>query len=57
MTPGPASPYAVGQPKQGKKKRLGSSRLGTAEKNLTRNYEVVSSIPGLAQWAEDLVLL
>ena len=23
--------------------------------NLTRNYEVVGSIPGLAQWVEDLV--
>jgi len=26
-------------------------------KNLTRNHEVVGSIPGLAQWVEDLVLL
>ena len=25
--------------------------------NLTRNYEVASSIPGLAQWVKDLVLL
>jgi len=24
--------------------------------NLTRNHEVVGSIPGLAQWAKDLVL-
>ena len=27
-----------------------SSRLGTAETNLTRNHEVAGSIPGLAQW-------
>ena len=26
-------------------------------KNLTRNHEVSSSIPGLAQWVEDLALL
>ena len=25
-------------------------------KNLTRNHEVAVSIPGLAQWAKDLVL-
>ena len=25
--------------------------------NPTRNHEVVGSIPGLAQWVEDLVLL
>ena len=25
--------------------------------NLTRNYEVVGSVPGLAQWVKDLVLL
>ena len=33
-----------------------SSRHGAAEMNLTRNYEVVGSIPGLAQWLKDLVL-
>ena len=36
---------------------LGSSRRGTAEMNPSRNYEVVGLIPGLAQWAKDLVLL
>ena len=25
--------------------------------NLTRNHEVADSIPGLAQWVEDLALL
>ena len=25
--------------------------------NLTRNHEVVGSIPGLVQWVKDLVLL
>ena len=29
----------------------------TEKMNLTRNHEVVSSIPGLAQWVEDLALL
>ena len=34
----------------------GSSRHGAAEMNLTRNHEVVSSIPGLAQRVKDLAL-
>ena len=34
-----------------------SSHRGAAETNLTRNHEVVSSIPGLAQWVKDPVLL
>ena len=35
---------------------FGSSRCGAAEMNLTRNREVVGSIPGLAQWVKDPVL-
>ena len=35
---------------------LWSSCRGTAETNLTRNHEVVCSIPDLAQWVKDLVL-
>ena len=34
----------------------GSSHHGTAETNLTRNPEVVSLIPGLAQWIKDPAL-
>ena len=34
----------------------GSSRRGAVETNLTRNYEVAGSIPGLIQWVKDLVL-
>ena len=33
-----------------------SSCHGIAEMNLTRNYEVVDLIPGLAQWVKDLAL-
>ena len=29
----------------------------TAEMNLTRNHEVVGSIPGLVRWVKDLALL
>ena len=35
----------------------GSSRGGAAEMNLTRSHEGAGSIPVLAQWAQDLVLL
>ena len=36
---------------------FGSSCCGAAEVNPTRNHGVVGSIPGLAQWGKDLVLL
>ena len=33
-----------------------SSHRGTAERNPTRNHEVVGLIPGLTQWVKDPVL-
>ena len=58
-------PYATGAAQemakkdQKKKKNCfqgGNSCRGTAETNPTRNHEVAESIPGLAQWVEDLAL-
>ena len=39
------------------KSEQGSSQCGTMEMSLTSNHGVMGLIPGLAQWAEDLVLL
>ena len=38
------------------KERCWSAHCGPAETNLTRNHEVASSIPGLAQQVKDLAL-
>lgn len=38
-------------------KNNGSSYCGKVETNLTRNHEVVGSMPGLSHWVKDLVLL
>ena len=35
------------------KEKVGSSHHGAAEANLTRNHEVLGSIPDLTQWVKD----
>ena len=39
-----------------KLKSFWSSHYGIAKTNLTRNHEIVGSIPDLAEWVEDLEL-
>ena len=50
------SPKAIEIKTKNKTMGHGSSRRGTAEMNLTRNHEVASLIPGLAQQVEDPAL-
>ena len=39
------------------KRMRGSSRRGSVEMNLTKIHENTGLVPGLTQWARDLVLL
>ena len=50
---------AIKKKKKEKKKKRRSSHRGAVKTNLTRNHEVVGSIPGLAQlkWVKDPALL
>ena len=41
---------------EAKEGKLGSSRHGTEEMNLTSIHKDACLIPGLAQWVKDLVL-
>ena len=47
-------PHAMGAPN--KQNKLGVPVVAQWLTNLTRNHEVASSVPGLAQWVKDLAL-
>ena len=51
------STFSIGKPWVQKYIPYRSSHRGAAETNPTRNHEVVGSIPGLAQWVKDPILL
>ena len=49
-------PYPLGEAIR-KKEELGAPVMAQRLMNLTRNHEVVDSIPGLTQWVKDPTLL
>ena len=61
LIPGSGSPCAQGWPKMEKKKKrrkeIQSSHCGSGVMDLTSKPEDANSIPGLAPWVEDPVLL
>ena len=50
------NPPPLGPKKYLSKSSNRNSRHGAVEMNLTRNHEIMGSIPGLVQWVKDLVL-